>query len=237
MPLPGWSQEEIETIVLGLHTGSWDRFQAVVASGSGEETVQPPGPSSGNEGQGSWSSVPFGRFGRPRRYVAVLGLIVLWVCWCCLRTGLAIKLEPGDPEIEQCPQVDSTALQVRPDALDVDSAAEETFGCDGSVLWELTKILGVILTWETAKWGWKHWFAARKFFAAAGSQTEALNDIPMPLCDLIRCRGKILYCLWRAGFQFDVDSYPLRIQTEFYDLVGSYWVRVDQGFVSETDSD
>ena len=95
----------------------------------------------------------------------------------------------------------------------------------------------VVLTWEISRCVCGACMASEKGLVDAGCQTSRFNFVPLPLSSQVRCRARILFCLWRAGFKIDVLDYPERIQSEFNELVGGYLLRVEAGGVSSSDSD
>ena len=52
--------------------------------------------------------------------------------------------------------------------------------------------------------------------------------VPWPLPQGVPHRAKILFCYWRAGYAFNVDEYPERVQSEFFDMLGSHLMRRDR---------
>ena len=240
VPLGGWAVEEVETVVHGLHTGNWEPFQQMMATDESGDAVEPS--SSGKRGLRSVSRETVSRAlessWRPRRQVVLLWLLLLWLAWGSFQLVGGERFQ--DQELCQptlLEDASSTALLVRRKAQDVDLPEEEMYGCDGSVMWECFRMLLIIVTWELFRRVVVCRLAWSARFKEAGSQTSPLGVVPMPLDGSMRCRGKILYCFWRAGLQVDPEEYPSGIQSEFYSLVGAYLQRVEQGLVSESDSD
>ena len=142
----------------------------------------------------------------------------------------------GD-KVEHCSEgQDVTLWQGEPMDQDVVMPEEEWVWCSGLVLWELGKAVCAVLTWEIVRCSCGRRTTPRGVPVDAGSQTNTFEVVPLPLSGQVRCRAKILFCLWCAGFKVDVEGYPERIQSEFHALVGGYLVRVESGGVSSSDS-
>ena len=91
----------------------------------------------------------------------------------------------------------------------------------------------VIGTWEIGRALFFRLYRTQKTVLDKAVSAET---VPWPLHPGIPHRAKILYCYWRAGYAFEVEEYPERVQSEFYDLLGSYLVRRDRDNLSSTDS-
>ncbi|CAE7227612.1 unnamed protein product [Symbiodinium necroappetens] len=237
LPLPGWSAAEVGDLVQGLNVDGEEAAQIGVpeaCTGIGDNSLsEVPAP----ERRWKIAWVLGCEIWRPRRSLALLGLLVVWILWSFLRTAVAGKIEPRGPFEAQClPPPVSSALQVRSETSDVvNPEVEIDYGCDGGVLWEVSKGVLLVLTWEVfRRLTGRIW---RTRGVPCGSQTEPDGIILMPLGPGVRCRGRILFCLWHAGFKVDIELYSERIQSEFHSLVGTYLARVEDGGVSEEDSD
>ena len=51
-------------------------------------------------------------------------------------------------------------------------------------------------------------------------QTDEGGIVPLPLPDGVPNRARIMYSLWRAGYDVDVSTYPEDEQAEYFSLVG-----------------
>ena len=76
-----------------------------------------------------------------------------------------------------------------------------------------------ISIWETFKWG-----ACRRKAKAKTAliQTDGQGIVPLPLAEGVPNRARIVYSLWRAGYDVDVSSYPEDVQEEYFGLVGRH---------------
>ena len=225
--LPGWSLADVEDLIRRLETGDGVEMQGCLL---GRQVRQ--GPNVRAPAGYAWS--PW----RPQRMQMLLGLIILWVMCVFLRVAVAEGEKVGRSSEGQCAVVPiGRELQVAPETLDVDIPEDEgEMGCDGSYLWEGFKTVLLILTWEIARSLCPCRRRAARM-SSAESQTDAGATISMPLGDDVHCRGRILFCLWQAGFNLDIGPYPERIRSEFHGLVGDYLQRVEGGEVSDWDSD
>ena len=237
LPLPGWSAAEVSELVQGLTVEGEEPAQSEVSevgTSIGDNSLsEVPAPE--RRGRTAWFLGC--EVWRPRRSLALLGLLVVWILWSFIRTAVADKIEPRGPLEAQClPPPVSLALQVRSDTSDVaNPEVELDYGCDGGVLWEVSKGVLLVLTWEVLRRLTGRIWRTRGVHC--GSQTEPDGIILMPLGPEVRCRGRILFCLWHAGFKVDIELYSERIQSEFHSLVGTYLARVEDGGVSEENSD
>ena len=231
VPLPGWTLEEVDTIVHGLQTGDWGLFQQMMARAQ-----------EGSSGLSSEGVVPGLRGFRMLTRFQGFGLrgvfLIFWIIFSLLK--VAVAQESGFSEAVDLwsgPK-DSCELTATPAFPDIgDPDGEQGYGCDGSVLWEIARFVSIGLIWEASRLLWNKWFRSRKLSRDVGSQTEGDGVLCLPLGAEVRCRSRILFCLWRAGFKFEVDTYPERIQSEFYHSVGTYLSRLEDGVVSESESD
>ena len=241
VPLPGWSCQEIETIVHGLQTGDWAGFQQILSTEPSESTTSAAPPGHGETGLGSTSDRQLFRVvetsWRPRRLVALWWFLLLWMIWCGFQVAGSAVVEATEiPLVPLTNDEGCRALQVRPEAQDVDFLEGE-IGCDGGFVWEGVKAALVIMTWEFLRWIGTRAVAGNRRSLETGSQTSSEGVVVMPLQEGMRCRGKILFCFWRSGLKVEIEEYPERIQSEFHSLVGAYLGRLEEGFVSESDSD
>ena len=239
-PLPGWSLEDVQTIVQGLQTGDWARFQTVIAESlervEGSEEVELP---SGSADVPRRRKVATGLGGgRSRRPVGIILLWLLWFWWGGIKAVSGVSVEPWGPLEDQC--LESTSQQVvlfNPQVQDVDEPCEEGVVCDGSWLWGLSKVCLIVLTWEIGKRLAVVRTGRSSSRAEVACQTGSMNVVPLPLGDDVPYRARILFCFWRAGLQIDIEPYKERVKSEFYWLVGDYLQKVESGWVSESDSD
>ena len=149
IPLKGWSVFEVQTIVTGLTTGDWRDFQLMMAQGD-SSTEGSELPSSSTDIPRRQSRTVFLVTGERARVVWRLVLVVLWLFWGCVKAVEAASDEPWGPQETQCARdASSQVLVVRSQVQDVSIPWKE--GCDGSTIWELGKVVLIILTWETAK--------------------------------------------------------------------------------------
>ncbi|CAE7355520.1 RE2 [Symbiodinium sp. CCMP2456] len=226
VPLPGWSLADVETIVQGLRTGDWSDFQEMISRGDVRF----------REGT---RAVSVGVIWRPRRVVVLVVLLILCVLWKSLKVVEAVKVDPKAQLREEdltCSDSLGRELQLTSRTLDVDLSEEEwVTGCDGSVLWKALKAVLLVVTWEVVR-RFVSW-AFKPSRLESSSQTESGTVLQLPLGDEVRCRGRILFCLWQAGIKIDVEQYPEGIQSEFFGLVGDYLTRVEEGIAFDTDSD
>ena len=79
-------------------------------------------------------------------------------------------------------------------------------GCDGSVLWEVVKMIVLIWIWETGRCCIRGRSPIRNHGREVATQTSGLNVVPLPLKKGVPNRGDILFALWKAGYQVDVDA-------------------------------
>ena len=220
-------------------TGNWEALIALMSSSveplEEEEEIASGSSDTPNRFRRIWS---FGS-GRPFCSVRTVVWLFVWVLWGCIKAAAA---DEGDDGLCLGSEATKGSMQqvvpVFPYATDVDLPCEDSvIGCDGSVLWEVCRCFLVVMTWELCK-RLVAWIACvKRTRVETGCQTSPTSEIPMPLADSVPCRGKILFCLWRSGLKFDVELYSERIQSEFYWLLGDYLRRVEDGLVSESDSD
>ena len=85
------------------------------------------------------------------------------------------------------------------------------------LVWEAVKIFLIVASWETFKWGACRRKRIRK---TALIQTDEGGIVPLPLPDGVPNRARIMYSLWRAGYDVDVGAYPEDEQAEYFSLVG-----------------
>ena len=87
----------------------------------------------------------------------------------------------------------------------------------------------IIALWETLKWGWCR--SRGRAVRTAETQTMDMDYVPLPLEEGVPHRARILYCLWRAGYLFSMERYPLGVQEEYNGYVGGFLRRqsVDEG--------
>ena len=243
VPLQGWSTSDVGAIVQGLNTGDWSELQRVLSEGSQEtapeQLVQPVLSEDeldvgiGSSGLNFVGSCFGGGWGRWRRF-----WFFVFVLWLEAQTVRALGMNPDESPVAYCYEGrDLSIRQAWSFGQDVVMPEEDGYGCDGSFLWELVKAGLVVLTWEISRRVWNACVASRKVLVDAGSQTCRSNFVPLPLGPIVRCRARILLCLWRAGFKIDATDYPERIQSEFHALIGGYLLRVEAGGVSSSDSD
>ena len=97
----------------------------------------------------------------------------------------------------------------------------EDYGATGWVLAWLIQAVAVVFLWEAFK------FVCRlgRSFKTAESQTEMVDQFPLPLPDGVPNRAQILYCLWRAGYTTSIEQYPPEVQEEYFGLLGSWLQR------------
>ena len=243
VPLQGWGVSDVATIVHGLNTGDWSAFQRVISDGenrpvaSSEEVHAIPGEEEGPGVEGFRVRVErplFGSsWGRFRRFWLFLLLL-----WLEVQAARGYEFSTRGFEQEYCPGDQELVLrQAWPLHQDVE-IPEEDCRCQGSSCWwEVVRMILVLLTWEIIRRGCRCCAASPRGLVDVGCQTSSWNLVPLPLEEHVRCRAKILFCLWRAGFKIDTEGYPGRIQSEFNELVGGYLLRVESGGVSSSDSD
>ncbi|CAE7798008.1 GIP [Symbiodinium necroappetens] len=243
VPLQGWSMSDVAAIVQGLNTGDWSDFQRVMSEG----TLTAPGiqdePRAPLEdelrggalssGLSSGSSSSVGIWGWHRRC-----WIFLLLLWLEVQAVRACGVEIEEDRVEQCSE-DQGVMLWKGSPLDQDAVMPEGdwIRCDGSVFWEISKVVVVVLIWEIVRRSCCSGTASVRKPVDAESQTTSFNIVPLPLSGQVRCRAKILFCLWRAGFKIDAEGYPERIQSEFHALVGGYMLRVESGGITSSDSD
>ena len=127
--------------------------------------------------------------------------LLIWVMVLSfLVQGVLGSVELEEEASQVCP---SRALQVWTNVREAGDLEIASYGCDGSVLWEVAKAVLFIGVWEACK-------ALRSCFRAGnpqqihvGCQTVSAGIICLPLSDDVPCRARILYCLWRANFKVD----------------------------------
>ena len=230
VPLPGWTVEEVETIVQGLQTGDWSLFQEMMAE-SRDVSVEVHSGGVVQEPQGPRTWTGFQGFG----FRGVF--LVFWILFSFLK--VAVAQGSGFLEVEtQCSSSEEAfELAVIPAPLDVEDPREEqVYGCDGSTMWEIAKSFLIVLIWEASRRIWNRRFQGKTVLRDASCQTSEGGVVVLPLGSEVRCRSSILFCFWRAGLKVEVDAYPERIQSEFYHSVGAYLSRLEDGIVSESDS-
>ena len=231
VPLPGWTVGEVGTVVQGLQTGDWGLFQEMM-EGTSEGSV-------GVSSEGVAQEQRASRRWRELRGFGFRGVFLfLWIMFSLLKVAVAQELNALEAVSQRASfkeSCDSVTLHLSPDV--VDPEEEEVYGCDGLVMWEVAKALFTVMTWEASRRLWNRRFYGRAVLRDAGSQTREDGVVLLPLGSGVRCRSRILFCLWRAGFKIEVDAYPERIQSEFYHSVGAYLSGLEDGVVSESDSD
>ena len=238
VPLPGWSLSSVEAVVQGLQTGTWSDWQEIldsvppVAGDSAQGSVMLDGPGDG---------LPYVSGARgPRARVSwafwIRVLVILWA-WVGVVSGSEVLAEPGDTPLEvYTPACPSYELQVRSPVEGIVKPWDEDFQCDGSVLWELSKVCLIVGTWELAKFLWHRARRACVTTCSTACQTCDRSFIPLPLPEGIRSRARILFCLWRAGYAVDSEPYPEDVQSELFWLIGDRLKRLEDGEVSESAS-
>ncbi|CAE7242542.1 RE1, partial [Symbiodinium necroappetens] len=243
VPLQGWSISDVAAIGQGLNTGDWSVFQRVISEGDAETSVTPeevhaiPGEEEDPGVGGSGFDVGSPLFGSSwRRYRGIW--VFLLLLWLEVQAARGYEFSTGGFGPDYCPESQELMLrQAWPPHQDVE-IPEEDCGCrSSSCWWEVVKVVLVLLTWEIVRRGCWCCPASQRRLVDVGCQTSLWNLVPLPLGEHVRCRAKILFCLWRAGFKIDADGYPERIQSEFNELVGGYLLRVESGGVSSSDSD
>ena len=101
--------------------------------------------------------------------------------------------------------------------------------CDGSVLWEVVKMIVLIWIWETGRCCIRGRSPIRNHGQEVATQTSGLNVVPLPLKKGVPNRSDILFALWKAGYQVDVDApeYSEGVRSRFYSLMGGYLSRLE----------
>ena len=92
---------------------------------------------------------------------------------------------------------------------------------DGPAGWGVFVSVGVvaIIIWETLR---KLMCRQRVRSRTVESQTEGTQWVPLPLASGVPNRSNILFSLWLAGYQLDVDSYPEDVREEYFGYIGGY---------------
>ncbi|CAE7837355.1 RE1 [Symbiodinium sp. CCMP2592] len=221
VPLQGWSVEAVQTIVDGIESGDWSDWQEAV------DNLPRPNPEEAFPSE-RLQLIKYGRlWGRWARFwvtVAVILGVLLWGVQGARAEDFAGMCELVLPE-----SLESQALQAPEIRLLV---TEE--GCSGTLLECLFLSCLLIGAWEIMKW-----IASRVFKRGTyeqGAQTSELMFVPLPLPPGVRCRARILYSLWRAGYSVQVDGYPEGVRTQFEGLVGDWLVRNNEGIESSPES-
>ena len=96
---------------------------------------------------------------------------------------------------------------------------------------QVPEMLTVIVIWETGKWMVCRMFRSRRSTRTVGSQTTNANLVFLPLEPGMPNRARILFSLWQAGHQVDLEEYPLEIQEEYCSYLGGHLRRraMDEG--------
>ena len=96
---------------------------------------------------------------------------------------------------------------------------------------QVPEMLTVIVIWETCKWMVCRMCRSRRSISTAGSQTTNANLVFLPLEPGMPNRAPILFSLWQAGHEVDLEEYPLEIQEEYCSYLGSHLRRraMDEG--------
>ena len=168
---------------------------------------------------------------RPFRVWLVQGRWVLWFVLVVL-FGLC-----GFAEAQEVSEVWLGSGQVQVGGLSFEQVQmlgweQETLGRRGLfVLEECVKALCVITAWESLK---RLMCRHRRKVETVGSQTVGTKMVPLPLEAGVRNRAQILFCFWRAGYEADIQEYPMDIQEDYFNYVGSFLRRQA---VDEVDSD
>ena len=146
---------------------------------------------------------------------------VFWL-WCVLVFGLCGfgegNLEARSEEVdlrEDVPVVPASVVTVG--ARDI-CWSHEGPGDDMSWIVWIVMCVVVVTVWETLK---RVVCQRHRTCETVGSQTST-EIVPLPLDPGVPNRSQILYCLWRSGYQVDVEVYPRDIQEDFHRYVGSY---------------
>ena len=102
-------------------------------------------------------------------------------------------------------------------------------GCDGSVLWEVAKVIVLIGIWETGRCCIQGRTPIRNHGQEVATQTSGLNVVPLPLIKGVPNRSDILFALWKAGYKVDADApeYSEGVRSRFYSLIGGYLSRLE----------
>ena len=92
---------------------------------------------------------------------------------------------------------------------------------DDRVEWfqETFKAVCVVATWEFLK---RMMCRRRRQKETVGSQTSSTRMVPLPLEAGVPHRAQILFCLWRAGYEVEVQDYPENIQEEYFSFQGNF---------------
>ena len=235
VPLPGWTVEAVQQVIQGLETGVWPEWQRAL------EGVNQPSESIGAAFQDATGaeivSASQGGVGLSFGGLVVFWfrvVIVLWVCICAAQGTSELVVYNGPPDEVLDPVCSSRPLQVC-------SPSEDGFPgtggwCDGSVLEGIAKIAVCITLWELSRRCFCQGSGRKAVTCEVASQTGDLSIVPLPLPAGVPSRAKILFCLWKAGFKLDTESYPEGVQNHLDWLIGDYLRRLEDGEVSEGSS-
>ena len=235
VPLPGWPAEAVQQAIHGIETGVWPDWQrALVGVNQPSEPFEPvfqdaTGAEIGSASQGG-VGLSFG--GLVVFWFRVV--IVLWVCVCAAQgtSELVLYNEPGDEVLD--PVCSSRPPQVCSPFEDGFPGTEGW--CDGSVLEGISRIAVCITLWELIRRCLCRGSERKAATCEVASQTGDLSIVPLPLPAGVPSHAKILFCLWKAGFKLDTESYPEGVQNHFDWLIGDYLRRLEDGEVSESSS-
>ncbi|CAE7524429.1 GIP, partial [Symbiodinium necroappetens] len=220
--LEGWSLTAIQDVVRGLETGVWpDWTQALqdIQSDEGESNASGSAPGREFAQSSGWTWLALGFWMR--------FFVVFWVCMGTVggTSELVIDRALVDCSVSSCVNVDTRVVAWADDAVSFGTGG----GCDGSTLWEVSKVLIVIVTWEILRRSWTLWTGRKATPLERESQTDDSSFVPLPLPQGIPYRARILFSLWRAGYKIDSEFYPQEVQDELHWLIGDHLVALEEG--------
>ncbi|CAE7203000.1 true, partial [Symbiodinium sp. CCMP2456] len=221
-PAQSWSLTAIQDVVRGLETGVWpDWTQALqdIQSDEGESNASGSAPGREFAQSSGWTWLALGFWMR--------FFVVFWVCMGTVggTSELVIDRALVDCSVSSCVNVDKRVVAWADDAVSFGTGG----GCDGSTLWEVSKVLIVIVTWEILRRSWTLWTGRKATPLERESQTDDSSFVPLPLPQGIPYRARILFSLWRAGYKIDSEFYPQEVQDELHWLIGDHLVALEEG--------
>ena len=177
--LVGWALDEVSTVVTGLTSGNWSGFQELCGNQTEVSGVAEPSVV-GSQVEGLRSRLRLGG---------------LWL-WLLILFLVPYQVRGGDSEVtlwkpegveDSRPTCEATVVSVRAMIEDVAPFEGEGYG---GCWFEVGKVVAAIVTWELFRWT-KRQCQRTKVFKAAGSQTQELGIVPMPLAGIVSRRLRI----------------------------------------------
>ena len=225
VPLPGWDEALIGTVVRGLSTGDWEEFKQKL----NERASQ----SGGSQPSESWFRFGGVRGQRALRMVFINAMLFWLVVLCQIKAVVGTGVGVQEVDLQCSESERGLILWQDPDSGKVD---EPIFEHEGWFLWFLVLWgAGCIVVWELGRCGIRSCWSFRSSCKDQGCQTSDGKVLPLPLDERIPHRGKILFCLWKAGIRVEEEFYPEDIQNELTWLIGDYLVKLEAGEVSGSD--